>query len=96
MSVVCSAEGDHMTAGRSTALVMSPRPKTQLETTTTTTTTRKVLITTTSNTGKFGRFGGKYVPETLITCLSQLESEFNMVLHDTQFQVILMIILNNY
>lgn len=37
--------------------------------------------------GKFGRFGGKYVPETLITSLKQLENEFNFVLQDTAFQV---------
>lgn len=43
---------------------------------------------TTSNTGKFGRFGGKFVPETLITCLSMLEAEFNLALLDTDFQVL--------
>lgn len=37
--------------------------------------------------GKFGRFGGKFVPETLITCLAILETEFRSVLHDSQFQV---------
>ncbi|KAL6990808.1 tryptophan synthase, partial [Sarracenia purpurea var. burkii] len=37
-------------------------------------------------TGKFGRYGGKFVPETLITCLNQLESEFNFVLDDPHFQ----------
>lgn len=37
--------------------------------------------------GKFGRFGGNFVPETLISCLSNLEAEFNLVLHDAQFQV---------
>ncbi|OAY25968.1 tryptophan synthase beta chain 1 [Manihot esculenta] len=36
--------------------------------------------------GKFGRFGGKFVPETLIACLKELEAEFNWALHDTQFQ----------
>lgn len=40
-----------------------------------------------NNPGKFGRFGGKYVPETLITCLQQLEAEFNFVLQDNAFQV---------
>ena len=39
------------------------------------------------NNGRFGRFGGKYVPETLMTCLSKLETEFNLVLHDAKFQV---------
>ena len=37
--------------------------------------------------GKFGRFGGKYVPETLMACLGKLEAEFNLVLHDSEFQV---------
>lgn len=37
--------------------------------------------------GKFGRFGGKFVPETLITCLNLLELEFNSVLTDADFQV---------
>ena len=40
------------------------------------------------NPGKFGRFGGKFVPETLITCLRLLEAEFNFVLQDTKFQVV--------
>lgn len=37
--------------------------------------------------GKFGRFGGKFVPETLMTSLGQLEAEFNFVLKDPKFQV---------
>lgn len=37
--------------------------------------------------GKFGRFGGKFVPETLITSLNMLEAEFNLVLNDDDFQV---------
>ncbi|KAM6585766.1 hypothetical protein CsatB_012768 [Cannabis sativa] len=36
--------------------------------------------------GKFGKFGGKFVPETLITCLNDLEAEFQSALHDPQFQ----------
>lgn len=38
--------------------------------------------------GNFGRFGGKFVPETLIACLNQLEAEFNKALRDEVFQVI--------
>ncbi|KAL1317033.1 hypothetical protein HN51_069149 [Arachis hypogaea] len=38
------------------------------------------------NSGKFGRFGGKFVPETLVVCLSQLEAEFNKALHDEAFK----------
>ncbi|CAK9327338.1 unnamed protein product [Citrullus colocynthis] len=36
--------------------------------------------------GKFGKFGGKFVPESLITCLGKLEAEFNLVLNDSKFQ----------
>ncbi|XP_056686502.1 tryptophan synthase beta chain 1-like isoform X2 [Spinacia oleracea] len=39
-----------------------------------------------SSTGKFGKFGGKYVPELLVTCLSDLEEEFYMALNDAKFQ----------
>lgn len=38
-------------------------------------------------TGKFGRFGGIFVPETLVTCLKMLLSEFNLCMHDPHFQV---------
>jgi tryptophan synthase beta chain len=37
--------------------------------------------------GRFGRFGGKYVPESLMTCMGELEAEFNSALRDTEFQV---------
>ncbi|XP_041022931.1 tryptophan synthase beta chain 1-like [Juglans microcarpa x Juglans regia] len=46
--------------------------------------------------GRFGRFGGKYVPETLMACLSQLESEFNSVLKDTEFEAELATALRDY
>ncbi|OWM77688.1 hypothetical protein CDL15_Pgr017088 [Punica granatum] len=46
--------------------------------------------------GKFGRYGGKYVPETLITCLAKLEAEFNLVLHDPDFQAELTMALRDY
>ncbi|KAK8629464.1 hypothetical protein V6N13_078305 [Hibiscus sabdariffa] len=46
--------------------------------------------------GKFGKFGGKYVPETLITCLGKLEAEFNLVLHDSEFQEELATALRDY
>ncbi|XP_022886496.1 tryptophan synthase beta chain 1-like [Olea europaea var. sylvestris] len=51
---------------------------------------------TLANSGKFGRFGGIFVPETLITCLKKLEVEFNWVLHDPQFQEELSIALKDY
>ncbi|XP_058093025.1 tryptophan synthase beta chain 1-like [Magnolia sinica] len=46
--------------------------------------------------GKFGRYGGKYVPETLISCLSQLEDEFNSIVADAQFQEELAATLRDY
>ncbi|KAI4368219.1 hypothetical protein MLD38_016800 [Melastoma candidum] len=46
--------------------------------------------------GKFGVYGGKYVPETLISCLSKLEAEFNLVLTDDQFQAELATALRDY
>ncbi|WP_418886950.1 tryptophan synthase subunit beta [Gloeobacter morelensis] len=35
--------------------------------------------------GRFGRFGGQYVPETLMSALAQLEAAFNQYRHDPQF-----------
>jgi hypothetical protein len=37
--------------------------------------------------GRFGRFGGKYVPETLIAALTELEEEFKIAIKDSKFQV---------
>ncbi|KAM7506230.1 hypothetical protein LguiB_005134 [Lonicera macranthoides] len=51
---------------------------------------------TSSTTGKFGRFGGTFVPETLIACLSQLEDQLNFVLHDDEFQAELATALRDY
>ncbi|XP_038692067.1 tryptophan synthase beta chain 1-like [Tripterygium wilfordii] len=45
---------------------------------------------------KFGRFGGKFVPETLITCLNKLEAEFKLVVHDSEFQEELSTALRDY
>ncbi|WP_179295505.1 tryptophan synthase subunit beta [Bacillus sp. FJAT-45350] len=36
--------------------------------------------------GRFGEFGGKYVPETLMNVLTELEEELEKVLHDEEFQ----------
>ncbi|CAI9787879.1 unnamed protein product [Fraxinus pennsylvanica] len=51
---------------------------------------------TLASSGKFGRFGGIFVPETLITCLKKLEAEFKWVLHDPEFQMELSIALKDY
>ncbi|KAI8001410.1 hypothetical protein LOK49_LG09G00365 [Camellia lanceoleosa] len=40
-----------------------------------------------SSTRKFGEYGGRFVPETLMTCLDNLGAEFNLVLLDAKFQV---------
>lgn len=37
--------------------------------------------------GRFGRFGGKYVPETLISALTALEASYKEALADPAFQV---------
>ena len=37
-------------------------------------------------TGRFGKFGGKYVPETLMAALSELESEYAVAKNDPGFQ----------
>lgn len=37
--------------------------------------------------GRFGRFGGKYVPETLMHALTELEAAFHALTADEDFQV---------
>ena len=39
------------------------------------------------STGRFGRFGGKYVPETLITALAELEQAYAEAMNDPEFIV---------
>ncbi|HOW28646.1 MAG TPA: tryptophan synthase subunit beta [Elusimicrobiota bacterium] len=46
--------------------------------------------------GYFGRFGGQYVPETLVAPLQELESIFRKSLRDTHFHSILNDLLNKY
>ncbi|KAL8130143.1 hypothetical protein V2J09_019298 [Rumex salicifolius] len=46
--------------------------------------------------GKYGKFGGKFMPETLINWLTVLEHEFKMALHDPQFQEELATALREY
>src|SRR5262245_27793487 len=40
-------------------------------------------------TGHFGPFGGRFVPETLILALDQLEAEYHRAENDPEFQVTL-------
>ncbi|XP_057961016.1 tryptophan synthase beta chain 1-like [Malania oleifera] len=56
----------------------------------------KIPLSTENYTGRFGRYGGKFVPETLMACLTHLEAEFNSVLHDTEFQEELAMALRDY
>lgn len=38
--------------------------------------------------GRFGKYGGKYVPETLITALAELEAAYAETKNDPSFKVI--------
>ncbi|WP_448561407.1 tryptophan synthase subunit beta [Trichothermofontia sp.] len=46
--------------------------------------------------GRFGRFGGKYVPETLMPALTELESAYQQYRHDPDFQQQLRALLRDY
>src|SRR3954452_19612450 len=46
--------------------------------------------------GRFGQFGGRYVPETLIRALDQLAVEYDKACHDAKFQAELDSLLKNY
>lgn len=46
--------------------------------------------------GRFGRFGGKYVPETLMPALSQLEAAYQQYRNDPAFQQELQHLLRDY
>ncbi|KAF5472827.1 hypothetical protein F2P56_009506 [Juglans regia] len=49
-----------------------------------------------NNEGRFGRFGGKYVPEILMSSLSELQSQFHFILSDPEFQAELETALRDY
>ncbi|MDJ0619186.1 MAG: tryptophan synthase subunit beta [Calothrix sp. MO_192.B10] len=46
--------------------------------------------------GRFGRFGGKYVPETLMPALAELETAYQQYRQDPQFQAELQNLLKDY
>jgi len=46
--------------------------------------------------GRFGDFGGRYVPETLVHALDQLEAEYKASQQDSMFQAELVDLLKNY
>jgi tryptophan synthase beta chain len=46
--------------------------------------------------GRFGRFGGKYVPETLMPALAELETAFAQYYNDAEFQTEFQGLLRDY
>ncbi len=46
--------------------------------------------------GRFGRFGGKYVPETLMPALTELETAYQQYRHDANFQQEYQALLRDY
>ena len=46
--------------------------------------------------GRFGRFGGRYVPETLMPAINELEESYAKVQLDDEFQVELSELLRNF
>jgi tryptophan synthase beta chain len=46
--------------------------------------------------GRFGEFGGRFVPETLVAALDQLEDEYNKAMKDTSFQLELDALLKDF
>ena len=59
-----------------------------------------MLLTTQKTTpdalGRFGKFGGKYVPETLMPALSELETAYQKYRNDADFQKELQGLLRDY
>ncbi len=63
----------------------------------------KIMLLTTQNTsttpdtfGRFGKFGGKYVPETLMPALTELETAYQKYRNDADFQKELQGLLRDY
>ncbi|MEO1183323.1 MAG: tryptophan synthase subunit beta, partial [Cyanobacteria bacterium J06636_27] len=48
------------------------------------------------NLGRFGKFGGKYVPETLMPALSELETAYEKYRNDPDFKAELAGLLQDY
>jgi tryptophan synthase beta chain len=49
-----------------------------------------------SRPGRFGVYGGRYVPETLMAALAELEREYDLARADAAFQAELADLLHNY
>lgn len=54
------------------------------------------MVTTTEEKGRFGKFGGQFVPETLMTALNELEQAYEEAKQDPSFQDELQDYLHNY
>lgn len=54
------------------------------------------MVTTTEKKGRFGKFGGQFVPETLMTALNELEQAYEEARQDSSFQEELQDYLHNY
>ena len=48
------------------------------------------------NFGRFGKYGGKYVPETLMPALTELENAYNQYKKDPEFEEELNLLLKDY
>ncbi len=46
-----------------------------------------------SSNGRFGKFGGKFVPETLMSSLKEIENAFDVIYKDLCFWVYLFLVL---
>ena len=53
-------------------------------------------LPTESRPGRFGVYGGRYVPETLVAALDELEREYNLAKADAEFQAELAGLLHDY
>ncbi|MDJ1180062.1 tryptophan synthase subunit beta [Roseofilum sp. BLCC_M91] len=63
---------------------------------TTTPTPPQTVTSVPDRLGRFGQFGGKYVPETLMPALAELEQAYNHYRHDPEFQAELQGLLRDY
>jgi tryptophan synthase beta chain len=58
--------------------------------------TTKPAVSSESRPGRFGAYGGRYVPETLVAALDELDREYNLAKADPAFQAELTDLLTNY
>lgn len=64
-----------------------PRQRTMVATTAVAATERPTGMQRPDASGRFGKYGGKYVPETLITALAELEAAYAEIKNDPAFKV---------